>query len=690
MRDAALRALLDMYSTSPRCIKRTVLPAAHRRFFTVTSPASRATRTIARHQRQACHVSAAAPTATAPACTSLGARQYATGGGNTGPRSIAVLGGGLTGLTTAWYLTRVLPQARVTLYEASDRLGGWIDTERVEVQTPDGRTGTVNFERAARMVQPQTRRSSTPRWDDLVFFDMVAHLGLAGELEHTVGAAPTTAYVYYPDHLVAMPDSSTGLLALLYGLLTEPVFRDVFPSALHRFLRRNNQYRIQMLQGDTDMSIGDYFAYLTGGTGVVDKRLSAMIHGITGGDVWKLSMANGPLAHTLTPPDPKPFTHAWVRRADYELMRQMIKDKATFDLAEQYLGASAIWFRNGFSTLTDALAEALRKNPNVTIKTGEPVEAVRYDGRSDRVLITTQRQKQPVSYEKVVSTIFAKTLADMTDGHLPSLSQSTAVTIQLVNLWYPIPFANAPYRGFGYLVPQGLDYDRNPECVLGVIFDSDREYSFSSSSNSPHILNRGADTIHGTKLTVMLGGHYWDGLPDSFLPDADAAAALAKAAVARHLGLDPAALNNAQTITSTKLCRHCLPQHLVGHGARMRAAHRELAGSFGGRLAVAGPSYQTPGVLGSVRAARDVAVQIARAAEEEGEGEWGSNLSVGETGLARFLPPGRGGAAGQSFMSVARMLLPLRYKSGAFMGEDGVIRPYAMRPDRQRERGGRK
>ena len=91
------------------------------------------------------------------------------------PDTIAVLGGGLTGLATAWYLARMLPDGtKITLYEASDRLGGWIDTEKVEVHTQDGRAGTVHFERAARMVKPQAGSGPLPRWDDLLFFEMVS------------------------------------------------------------------------------------------------------------------------------------------------------------------------------------------------------------------------------------------------------------------------------------------------------------------------------------------------------------------------------------------------------------------------------------------------------------------------------------------------------------------------------------
>jgi len=89
------------------------------------------------------------------------------------PRSIAVLGGGLTGLSTAWYLSRWMPNARITVFEASDRLGGWIDTETVPVTTPDGKEGTVSFERGARMIQ--IPRKGTPKFDDMVFYEMVRY-----------------------------------------------------------------------------------------------------------------------------------------------------------------------------------------------------------------------------------------------------------------------------------------------------------------------------------------------------------------------------------------------------------------------------------------------------------------------------------------------------------------------------------
>jgi oxygen-dependent protoporphyrinogen oxidase len=220
----------------------------------------------------------------------------------------------------------------------------------------------------------------------------VANLNLVDQLVHTVKGEDTVAgYIYYPDHLAAVPMANGGIfnvLASAVKMLTEPAFRDLIPAVFNVLTKRNKSYKRDIFQGRIDMSLGDYYAHLFGGPGLVDKALSAMVHGISGGDVWKQSITSGPWADMVVPND-QPITNARVRRADYELMRQIIKDKAVFDLASQHLGSGALWFRNGFSTLTNALADALRKNPNVTIKTGDPVESVRYLEGIDRVSVSS-------------------------------------------------------------------------------------------------------------------------------------------------------------------------------------------------------------------------------------------------------------------------------------------------------------
>ena len=46
---------------------------------------------------------------------------------------VVVLGGGITGLATAFHLSRRIPQAKITLVDDQDRVGGWMRSERVEL-----------------------------------------------------------------------------------------------------------------------------------------------------------------------------------------------------------------------------------------------------------------------------------------------------------------------------------------------------------------------------------------------------------------------------------------------------------------------------------------------------------------------------------------------------------------------------
>ena len=62
---------------------------------------------------------------------------------------VAILGGGITGLVTAFYLSRLRPDTRITIFEGSSRLGGWLHTRSVDVGN-----GNVIFEQGPRNLRP--------------------------------------------------------------------------------------------------------------------------------------------------------------------------------------------------------------------------------------------------------------------------------------------------------------------------------------------------------------------------------------------------------------------------------------------------------------------------------------------------------------------------------------------------------
>ena len=64
---------------------------------------------------------------------------------------IAVLGGGISGLASACFLAKELPHAKVTIFEKSNRLGGWLESSIHEIGGPNG--GRVVFENGPRTLR---------------------------------------------------------------------------------------------------------------------------------------------------------------------------------------------------------------------------------------------------------------------------------------------------------------------------------------------------------------------------------------------------------------------------------------------------------------------------------------------------------------------------------------------------------
>lgn len=174
----------------------------------------------------------------------------------------------------------------------------------------------------------------------------------------------------------------------------------------------------------------------------------------------------------------------------------------------------------------------------------------------------------------------------------------------VVNLFFSNP-AILHVHGFGYLLPRSLPFTQNPERALGVVFDTDATV--------------GQDNIPGTKLTVMLGGHWWDDW-DSY-PDEEEGASMAKAVIARHLGIteEPQAVH-------VGLQKECIPQYTVGHDERMELAHHLLKKEFDGRLRVAGNSYTGVGLNDCVRAAKDVVQGLVTGEQKTGLDNYAEGL----------------------------------------------------------------
>lgn len=398
-----------------------------------------------------------------------------------------------------------------------------------------------------------------------------------------------------------MPGPGQDLYSMVWSILTEPVFTGAFRA----MLEVTRDPRPPSLE---DESIASFTNRRFGGPQIGDNIVSAVIHGIYAGDIYQLS------AKSI-------FRRLWdfehqhgsvTEGAAVGMQSTMAKAKRDINYPETDIslrgrlkGASVYTFREGIGQLSAALEASLRTNPNVEFKIGDRVTSVEYDTESDGISvrisctlhsakantrqIKTALNQAPETYTQAISALSGKTLSTLTPSVL-SLSSMHAVTVMVVNLYYSDPNI-LPERGFGYLIPRSIPFEQNPECALGVVFDSDAV--------------QGQDTVPGTKVTVMLGGHWWDGF--SSYPDEDEGAAMAKTVLRRHLKIDvePDAVN-------VGLQKDCIPQYVVGHEKRMKAAHGELMQGFRGKLKVAGNSYMGVGLNDCVMAARDIVMAIKR------------------------------------------------------------------------------
>lgn len=178
--------------------------------------------------------------------------------------NVTIVGGGLTGLTAAYYLGHVKPEWTITLYEQAPRFGGKIQTQRVD-----------NF------VVELGPDSYLGRKTEMT--DLVHDLGLGDTL---VSNETGQAFVYDKGSIHPIPGGS------IMGIPTEmmPFVKATLISWSGK-LRAGLDYfkKPYQLDENGDVSIGHFFKYHLGQE-MMDKLIEPLLAGIYGGDIYKISL----------------------------------------------------------------------------------------------------------------------------------------------------------------------------------------------------------------------------------------------------------------------------------------------------------------------------------------------------------------------------------------------------------------
>ncbi|KAH8689548.1 putative nuclear polyadenylated RNA-binding protein Nab2 [Talaromyces proteolyticus] len=505
------------------------------------------------------------------------------------PYNAAVIGGGITGMTAAWRLCQDPKCTNVTLYEKAPTLGGWLQSETVEV---DG--GRVVFEYGPRTIRA-SQPAVLPMLDLLLSLDMEDQLLLINENS----PAATNRYIYYPDHLVRLPGKSPqdmggfpAFLQMLYNLFREPLNRSLILPIV-------NEIRIPRREGDSDESIGE-FATRRMGKDIADNLVSAVFHGIYAGDIYKLSSktllgGSRMLESKFGSVTKGAFEASKQNKKIVGLDNLLAQWSVTNDrpknhfkrLARLMKSSNVFTFKDGLADITSRFHEKfMEQQSKITVVTDAQIDAIKRHSSEDIIIQTSSKEDktvEPQTFNRVIATIPPPTLSKLIDaGSAKDQERPThsiaylrdhdyAVNVMVVNLYYNQPNL-VRYRGFGYLIPQSIPLEQNPERALGVIFGSET--------------SEGQDTAPGTKLTVMMGGHWWDHRSPSEIPTPDEAISMSQKLLERHLGIKA-----TPAVARARLQRDAIPQCTVNHLERMNTLSEAVRRDFKSRLTLAGNWY---------------------------------------------------------------------------------------------------
>ena len=238
---------------------------------------------------------------------------------------VVIVGGGISGLAAAEHLTRQEPRPRVTLLEASARLGGHIRTER--------RDGFVME------AGPDVLLAAKP-----AAIELARRVGIG---ERLVGTSPRArgSYIFTRHGLVRMPEGMTGLVPSR----ARPFITTSLLTPADK-LRVGMEYFIPPRRDDADESV-ESFVVRRLGKGLYERFAEPLLSGISAGDGARLSMA------TMFP------QLRALEREHGGLVRGMLASRrAASQRSNGGAPASAfLSFRGGLAELVDAVARTVEE-----------------------------------------------------------------------------------------------------------------------------------------------------------------------------------------------------------------------------------------------------------------------------------------------------------------------------------------
>ena len=357
--------------------------------------------------------------------------------------TVAVIGGGITGLTAAYRLVRQGHSVR--LFEQGRRLGGSIGTECTEGWLVE-------------------RGPNSLLESDDALTQFIKELGLDRELVAALPCAKNR-YIVRDSRLCAVPMTPPALLqSRLFS----------FGGKLRLFGDLFCRRRTRPADVSLEEFVRDHF-----GQEAVDYGLNPFVAGVYAGDPARLSTRHA-------------FPKLWdLEKQHGSLLRGLIaaaKARRAAHGGQRPPRARIVSFRQGLQALPEALAARL---PAGTVQLGARVEAL-WAGPRWQVQWHDGQTSHTETFDRVVTALPAGALSQLaigTSGERPlaGLAQIESPPVSSLFLGFRRDQVRHPLHGFGALIPA---VEHRPE--LGILFSSSL---FAGRAPEGHVA-----------LTIMLGG----------------------------------------------------------------------------------------------------------------------------------------------------------------------------------------
>lgn len=357
---------------------------------------------------------------------------------------IAILGAGISGLSTGHYLKQRFPESHLRIFESSNRIGGCIQSIR---------SGEFIFEESARGIPARGAGTSVLR--------LAEEVGLKDKISYSpLKKAPR--FIYYKGRLRNVPPR-------WYQVLSPP-YLEIALNSLYRNFK-------PVEPGSKDESVKE-FVVRNFGERALEFGFEAFVRGTRGG-------LSSELSAKLT----MPFL-VGLEQTHESTLQGLIKQRS----ARQQLSPGYFTFRGGTSTLVKALGRELFDH----IKLGEAVSEVQPYGRE----FVVRRNGHSEFYDLVISTLPAYKLFTVVSSFEQKLRQALQrieyTPLAVVSFGFPSRILKEP--GYGYLVA-----DQDPDGILGASWNSS-VFPGSSAGNSNisvHLGGRDSGVLRLTQEEII-------------------------------------------------------------------------------------------------------------------------------------------------------------------------------------------